>query len=311
MLMGWHSVGTFIPSFFGKNTTLFIARCTSCKYMDEESPVKAGSGNVSSSLPGQRMPVIFIGHGSPENALGTNEFNTNWKRLGSSIPRPRLILCISAHWVIQEGTAVTAMKRPKTIHDFYGFPPELYALHYDAPGSAEGAELIRKIVKSIPVNPDYEWGLDHGTWSVLLHMYPEADIPVIQLSLNYNHPLPLHFRIGEELSSLREEGVLIIGSGNLVHNLMMLQRNGEPYPWALDFDRTVKDRILKRDYGSLVSLSALGDVDLAHPSTEHYLPLLYVLGAAGTDTPHFFNETFFGRSVSMRSIVFNREPMGE
>ena len=142
------------------------------------------------------MPVVFIGHGSPENALGTNEYNTSWKQLGAALPRPRLILCISAHWVIHEGTAVTSMSRPRTIHDFSGFPPELYALHYDAPGSPEGAELVRRVVRSVPVHPDSEWGLDHGTWSVLRHMYPEADIPVVQLSLNYNHPFPLHFRIG-------------------------------------------------------------------------------------------------------------------
>jgi 4,5-DOPA dioxygenase extradiol len=276
--------------------------------MHAESPSKGGSGKVSSSVPGKSMPVIFIGHGSPENALGTNEFNTRWKQLGRSIPRPRLILCISAHWVIHEGTAVTAMKHPKTIHDFYGFPPELYALDYGAPGSPDGAELIRRVVGSVPVNSDFEWGLDHGTWSVLLHMYPEADIPVVQLSLNYNHPLPLHFRIGEELSVLREQGVLIIGSGNLVHNLMMLSMNGEPYPWALDFDRAVRDHITKRDFSALISLSSLRNANLAHPTTEHYLPLLYVLGAARTDIPHFFNESIFGGSVSMRCVVFGMEP---
>jgi 4,5-DOPA dioxygenase extradiol len=256
------------------------------------------------------MPVLFIGHGSPENALGTNEFNTSWKRLARSLLRPRLILCISAHWVIQEGTAVTAMDRPKTIHDFYGFPEELYALRYGAPGSPEGAELVRRTVRMVSVNADYEWGLDHGTWSVLLHMYPEADIPVVQLSLNYNHPLPLHFGIGEELRSLRDQGVLIIGSGNLVHNLMMLRMSGEPYPWALDFDRTVKERIVNRDYASLVAYSGLRNAAVAHPTSEHYLPLLYVLGAAGNDAPRFFNETIFAGSVSMRSVVFGMDLTG-
>jgi 4,5-DOPA dioxygenase extradiol len=271
--------------------------------MREESPVREKITPLSDG----RMPVLFIGHGSPENALGTNEYNARWKQLGRSLPRPRFIVCISAHWVIQEGTAVTAMSKPKTIHDFYGFPEELYALRYDAPGSPEGAALVQRVVRSVSVNPDYEWGLDHGTWSVLLHMFPEADIPVVQLSLNYNHPLPLHFTIGEELRELREQGVLIIGSGNLVHNLRMLGMGREAYPWAEDFDRTVKDRVMKRDYASLVSYRELKNAAVAHPTSEHYLPLLYVLGAAGSDTPRFFNETIFGGSVSMRSIVFGMD----
>lgn len=272
--------------------------------MHADGPAGAGTWKIPAPDPGKRMPVIFIGHGSPENALGPNEYNAGWKQLGRSLPKPRLILCISAHWVIQEGTAVTAMSRPKTIHDFYGFPRELYELHYDAPGSPEGAARVQRIVRSSAVNPDYEWGLDHGSWSVLLHMFPEADIPVVQLSLNYNHPNQLHFDIGMELEALRDEGVLIIGSGNLVHNLRMLRKGGVPYPWAVDFDRAARDLITGHDYPALVAWPGLKNAAIAHPTSEHYLPLLYVLGAAGNDTPRFFNETIFGASVSMRSIVF-------
>jgi len=250
------------------------------------------------------MPVIFAGHGSPENALGSNEYSLEWKKLGRELPRPSLILCISAHWVIHEGTAVTAMRTPRTIHDFYGFPDELYAVRYPASGSPEGAVLVRDAVRSTEVEGDYEWGLDHGTWSVLSHMYPEADIPVIQLSLNYHHPPGLHFRIGQDLRPLRHRGVLILGSGNLVHNLMMLRPGAGPYPWAEDFDLTVKMLVERGDYPALVSYPDLRNAGIAHPTPEHYLPLLYTLGAAGNDAPRFFSEKIFAGSVSMRGIVF-------
>ena len=253
------------------------------------------------------MPVIFVGHGSPENALGTNEYNAEWKKLGREMPRPSIILCISAHWVIHEGTAVTAMSRPRTIHDFYGFPDELYAIEYNAPGSAEGAMLVQEAIRSTPVETDFEWGLDHGTWSVLRHMYPEADIPVIQLSLNYHHPQELHFRSGQELRKLRNRGVLIVSSGNLVHNLMMLRTGADAYPWAAEFDLTVKKLVEKREYAALVSYTTLKNAHLAHPSAEHYLPLLYTLGAAGSDTPRFFSEKIFAGSVSMRGIIFGHD----
>jgi 4,5-DOPA dioxygenase extradiol len=167
------------------------------------------------------MPVVFIRHGSPENALENNPFSVSWKHLGMMIPKPSLILSISAHWVIQEGTAVTATDHPRTIHDIFGFPSELYRIEYSAPGLSEGARLVQSLMRSSSIALDYEWGLEHGTWSVLRHMYPTADIPVIQLSLNYNQPLSLLFRTGKELSPLRDRGVLILGSGNLVHNLIM------------------------------------------------------------------------------------------
>ncbi|MGA2913776.1 MAG: 4,5-DOPA dioxygenase extradiol [Methanoregula sp.] len=251
-----------------------------------------------------RMPVAFIGHGSPENALGNNPFSNTWKRLGEMIPKPALILSISAHWVTQEGIAVTAIEHPRTIHDFYGFPDELYRIEYPAPGSLEGAKLVQNLVRSSSIGLDYEWGLDHGTWSVLRHMYPDADIPVIQLSLNYNQPLSLLYRIGKELNLLRTRGVLILGSGNLVHNLMMLNMHAKPYPWAVEFDDIVKTNLETKDYDSLINYTKYHISSLAHPTSEHYLPLICVIGAAGGDRPQFFNETIFGGSVSMRSVVF-------
>jgi 4,5-DOPA dioxygenase extradiol len=249
------------------------------------------------------MPVVFIGHGSPENALGNTPFSIPWQNLGKVLPRPVFILSISAHWVIQEGMAVTAASHPRTIHDFYGFPPELYRIEYPAPGSPEGAKLVQKLVSN-SIALDYEWGLDHGTWSVLRHMYPAADIPVIQLSLNYNLPLPLLFRTGERLRPLREQGVLILGSGNLVHNLMMLDMHAEPYPWAVEFDAIVKNNLVTGDYESLIDYTRYHISSLAHPTSEHYLPLLCATGAAGDDRPRFFNETMFGGSVSMRCVIF-------
>jgi 4,5-DOPA dioxygenase extradiol len=250
------------------------------------------------------MPVLFVGHGSPENALGLNGYNRNWKRLGELIPKPALILCISAHWVIDKGTAVTAMAKPRTIHDFYGFPPELYRIQYPAPGSPEGAAIVRSVIVSGSVFFDNEWGLDHGTWSVLRHMYPEADVPVIQLSLNYGHPAALHYQRGEELAPLRDRGVLIIGSGNCVHNLMMLRSDGKTWPWATQFDAFVRDRIAAGDRESLVRYESYANARSAHPSSEHYLPLLYALGASENDSAQFFNEGMFAGSVSMRSVIF-------
>jgi 4,5-DOPA dioxygenase extradiol len=251
-----------------------------------------------------RMPVVFIGHGSPENALGNNLFNAAWKQLAKSIPKPVLIISISAHWVIQEGTAVTATGHPRAIHDFYGFPEELYRIEYPAPGSPEGAKMIQSLVKSINIDLDYEWGLDHGSWTVLRHMYPEADIPVLQISLNYNQPVSSLFTIGKELSPLRDRGVLILGSGNLVHNLMKFSMRANPYPWAVEFDEIVKNKLLIRDYDSLIGYTRFPVSSKAHPTSEHFLPLLCVIGAAGNDQPSFFNETIFAGSVSMRCVVF-------
>ena len=253
---------------------------------------------------GTRMPVLFVGHGSPENALGPNEYNRNWKKLGEILPKPALILSVSAHWVVENGTGVTAMARPGTIHDFYGFPPELYRIQYPAPGSPEGASMVGSAIGPGAVYPDNEWGLDHGTWSVLRHMYPDADVPVVQLSLNYGHPASLHHKRGRKLARLRDRGVLIIGSGNCVHNLMMLRSDNKTWPWAIQFDTFVRDRILAGDHESLVRYESFANARSAHPSSEHYLPLLYALGASGNDPMQFFNEGIFAGSVSMRSVLF-------
>jgi 4,5-DOPA dioxygenase extradiol len=253
--------------------------------------------------PNQKMPVLFIGHGSPMNAVEQNMFVEGWKRIAKTLPKPKAVLCVSAHWVT-EGTGVTAMPKPKTIHDFYGFPEELYQIRYPAKGSMELAKRVQKLIQSVPVDLDLEWGLDHGTWVPLKILFPKADVPVVQLSLNANLSPKQHYAIGKELTPLREEGVLILGSGNCVHNLMRMDWDGEPFKWALDFDRFVKDSLSTRNDKALVDYESRADAKLAHPSNEHYLPLLYAIGAAGTDKPRFFNESIFAASLSMRCAAF-------
>ena len=257
-------------------------------------------GNVRET---DTMPVLFIGHGSPENAIENNEFTRNWKKIASTIPRPEAILCISAHW-LREGSAITGMEKPRTIHDFYGFPEKLYRVKYDVKGSPEYAKRIKQLVKSVRVELDYEWGLDHGTWSVLVNMYPEADIPVLQLSLDYYLPLEKQFQIGRELMSLRSEGVLVIGSGNIVHNLMAVNFQAKPYDWAVDFDNFVKHSLETRDDDALINYARQKSASLAHPTNDHYLPLLYVIGASETEKPQFLNEGVFAGSVGMRCAIF-------
>lgn len=254
-------------------------------------------------MPEHLMPVLFIGHGSPLNALEENEFTSVWKKIGNVIPQPKLILCISAHW-LQEGTAVTAMAKPKTIHDFYGFPRELYSLQYPATGSPEQALLIQRLVKSVPVELDQEWGLDHGSWSVLKHLYPKATIPVVQLSLDYQLSLEKAVEVGKELSILRQKGVLIIGSGNLVHNLMVMNPRAKPFDWATEFDQMVKESLERKKYDCLINYTKHSSSRMAHPTNDHYLPLLYTLGAAADDTLQFFNEKIVYGSISMRGIIF-------
>jgi 4,5-DOPA dioxygenase extradiol len=254
----------------------------------------------------ESMPVLFIGHGSPENAIEDNEYGRNWSKVGSVIPTPKAILCISAHW-LTEGTGVTAMSAPKTIHDFYGFPEELYKVRYKAKGSPILAKKVKELVKTTPVELDKEWGLDHGAWSFLVKMYPEADIPVIQLSIDMSLSYEKHYKIGKELAKLRNEGVLIIGSGNIVHNLMMIRMDADPYDWAVDFDRFVKLSLDKNDHDALINFSSVSSSAMAHPTTDHYIPLLYAAGAAGKDMPQYFNDSFFAGSLSMRSVYFGKE----
>ncbi|MFH2039892.1 MAG: 4,5-DOPA dioxygenase extradiol [Chloroflexota bacterium] len=250
-----------------------------------------------------RMPVLFVGHGSPMNAIEDNEFSQAWTRMGGNLVTPRAILCISAHWETV-GTEVTAMLQPKTIHDFYGFPPELFAMQYPAPGSPELADEIRSLVKSVVIQPVQKWGLDHGTWSVLTRMFPRANIPVLQLSLDRAQPPQYHYDLGQELKPLREKGMLIIGSGNLVHNLGLVIREEMALDWAQDYDSKVKDWILHDNHTPIIHYEDHGKpAQLAVNSAEHYEPLLYVLGLKEADEEVlFFTEKIVMGSISMRSV---------
>jgi len=252
------------------------------------------------------MPALFIGHGNPMNAILDTPYSAAWQGMVSSVPKPKAILCISAHWET-EGSFVTAMEHPKTIHDFYGFPDELYQVQYPAPGSLELAERVRAVVKSTAVRLDdgYSWGLDHGAWSVLRCMYPQADIPVVQLSLDRSQHPRFHYELGRELQPLRGEGVLIVGSGNIVHNLRLLQWNAtEPYPWAAEFDRLAAELILAGEHDRLVAYPGLGEsARLSIPTNEHYLPLLYILALQQPgEAVSFFAEGLPLGSISMRSV---------
>jgi 4,5-DOPA dioxygenase extradiol len=234
-----------------------------------------------------RMPVVFIGHGSPMNTLADNRYTRVWRMLGASLPRPRAVLAVSAHWYVG-GTAITAMARPKTIHDFYGFPPELFAYQYPAPGDPALAAQVRTLLAGIDVELDQSWGLDHGTWSVLAHVYPGADIPVVQLSMDGTKPAAFHFETGRRLGVLRDQGVLILASGNVVHNLSLMKwrEDAAAYEWATAFNDTVRERLLERDHESVVNPMKSGEAArLSIPTPEHYLPLIYALGAAGADDP--------------------------
>jgi 4,5-DOPA dioxygenase extradiol len=255
----------------------------------------------------QRMPVLFIGHGSPMNAIENNDFTKEWINIAREIPRPEAILCISAHWYVPS-TMVTAMKQPRTIHDFWGFPPELYELQYPAPGSFDLASTVVNSLKDYTIGLDQSWGLDHGTWSVLKKMYPDADIPTIQLSIDYSKPPQFHYDLGLKLAFLRSRGVLIIGSGNMVHNLGMLnpQLNDLPYGWAEEFERETIKSLTAGDDTALVNYRDMGRVaELAHPYIDHYLPLLYAKGAAGKEKEmHVSNQQFVYGSVSMTCLRF-------
>lgn len=257
---------------------------------------------------GEKMPVIFLGHGSPMNALADNTWTRALQKLGKTLPRPRALLVISAHWMTR-GIWVTHMQNPRTIHDFYGFPKELFEIQYPAPGSPELAETVQGLVADPEISPDdSEWGLDHGTWSVLKHVFPEAQIPVVQLSLDIAKPPEFHYQLGQKLQALREQGVLILGSGNIVHNLRRLDWSPQaaPMAWAVEFDQWVKGRAEARDFNSLViDYSKTEAGRLSVPTPDHYFPLLYILGAAQPqDELHFdVNEIQHG-SIAMRSFRF-------
>ena len=255
-----------------------------------------------------RMPVLFVGHGSPMNAISENEFVQNWRSLGKSLPKPKAILCISAHWETR-GTFVTAMPKPQTIHDFGGFPKALFDVQYPAPGSPEFAHETKRIVSKTEVGLDEKWGLDHGAWSVIKNIYPLADVPVFEMSLDYYQSTQFHYDLAKELFSLREKGVLIIGSGNIVHNLRMVawDKIDEPeygFDWALQANDTIKRLILANKHKELINFSALGkEVQLAIPTPEHYLPLIYALALKEeNESLSFFNDKAVMGSLTMTSV---------
>lgn len=255
-----------------------------------------------------RQPVLFIGHGSPMNAIEDNDYTRTVAALGKRLPRPEAVLCVSAHW-LTEGTRVTGMAKPRTIHDFGGFPEALYQVSYPAPGSPALAALVRETVGGGEVSIDEgEWGLDHGAWSVLRHLYPKADVPVVQLGIDVGATARRHLNIGEKLRPLRDKGILILGSGNIVHNLRRISfdEGAEPASWAVEFDAWVKDRLEKRDFAALSGdLDAAPSGRLAVPTPDHYDPLLYVLGAADErDAMRFEFEGIQNGSISMRSVSF-------
>lgn len=252
-----------------------------------------------------RMPALFIGHGNPMNAIEDNVYSRSWQELGRSLPRPSAILCISAHWLTMGQTKVAVTPRPETIHDFGGFPKALFDQQYPAPGAPDIARQTIELVQQTHVQEDDEWGLDHGAWSVLIRMFPGAEIPVFQLSIDYRQPAQYHYELARELKSLREKGVLIIGSGNLVHNLRTLNFDNQPYDWALEFDRKMAAWLKDGDDAQAIAYHQLGKTaELAHPTVDHLLPLFYTLGVADKkDERHFFNEQIDLGSISMRSMT--------
>jgi 4,5-DOPA dioxygenase extradiol len=256
----------------------------------------------------KKMPVLFIGHGSPMNAIAKNDFTETLANLARKIPTPKAILCVSAHWM-SEGTWITHMKNPKTIHDFYGFPQALFDVQYPAPGSPEIADEIRQSIQGQKIHADDEmWGIDHGTWSVLRHMYPAAQIPLMQLSVYMEQPGSYHYNLGQELHRLRSQGILILGSGNIVHNLRKInwETYSTPHDWAIEFDEWAKKKIEQREFAALVedALSTPAG-KLSIPTPDHYYPLLYTLGASDKqDEIKFEYEGIHNASISMRCISF-------
>jgi 4,5-DOPA dioxygenase extradiol len=252
------------------------------------------------------MPAVFFGHGNPMNALQRNAWTSAWVAMGAALPRPKAVLCVSAHWYVP-ATAVTALPNPRTIHDFGGFPPALHAVQYPAPGSPELAARVAQLLAPVDVVMDRSWGLDHGTWSVLVHVYRDAGVPVVQLSIDESKPARWHFELARKLAPLRDEGVLIMGSGNLVHNLHTYawgNQSVEPYDWALRFETLARQALGAREFTTLVDYESLGrDAMLAAPTPDHYLPLIYVLAQHQPGEPLSFPvEGFDGGSISMLAV---------
>ncbi len=273
----------------------------------KDSGLKKVLDSLSAS---NQMPVLFIGHGNPMNAIEDNEFSRNWTAVGMALPTPEAILCVSAHWETW-GTAVTAMDQPRTIHDFGGFPEELFAARYPAPGSPALARRINELITSVDIGLNQDWGFDHGCWSVLKQMFPKADIPVVQFSLDYTQPAQYHYALGKELASLRKEGILILGSGNIVHNLRLITLvNGDfnkpfGFDWALEASHLLKKLILQDQHEDLSAYQSLSEeVLLAVPTPEHFLPLLYSLAVKQPgDEIALFNDEALAGSITMTSLV--------
>jgi 4,5-DOPA dioxygenase extradiol len=257
------------------------------------------------------MPAIFFGHGNPMNAIQTNRWTEGWASIGRAlisgpIPRPRAVVCVSAHWYLP-ATLVTAMPQPRTIHDFGGFPRPLYEVRYPAPGDPGLFARIRTLLAPIDVEADTQWGLDHGTWSVLVHVFPDADVPIVQLSIDETQPASFHYELGQRLAPLRDEGVLVIGSGNLVHNLHTYawgKHDPEPFDWAVRFEELARAQIQRREHLPLIHYENLGrDAQLSAPTPDHYLPLLYILGMQHEDDVVSFPvEGIDGGSISMLTV---------
>lgn len=254
------------------------------------------------------MPLLFVGHGNPMNAIEENQFVNEWRRIAANIPQPNAILCVSAHWETK-GSYVTAMPKPRTIHDFGGFPDELFQVQYSAPGDIEMAKTIIETVPDSLIKPDVSWGLDHGCWSVLKQMYPAADIPVLQLSIDYTKPLEYHTQLAAQLGELRKKGVLIMGSGNMVHNLGMIDwRNPDKgFDWAIEANEGFKKAILEEDFVTLHAIQTKNRAfALSVPTLEHFIPLLYSMGLKQKkESIHFFNDTMVMGSLSMTSLIIN------
>ena len=256
-----------------------------------------------------KMPVLFVGHGSPMNAIEENEFTLYWKKLAAEIEKPKAVLCISAHWLTR-GTFVTAMNHPKTIHDFGGFPQALFDVNYPAPGDTALAEETAKLITSTSVGLDHEWGLDHGTWSIVKNMYPNAEIPVLQLSIDYSQPAQYHYDLAKQLGALRKKGVLIIGSGNMVHNLGMVAwdklNESFGFDWAIEMNSIFKKKIEENDHTALIQYEKLRSAaKLAVPTPDHYYPLIYTLGLKEEkDSISFFNDKPVAGSLTMTSVKF-------
>ncbi|RZL49432.1 MAG: 4,5-DOPA dioxygenase extradiol [Pedobacter sp.] len=271
--------------------------------MNTLSQFKDFTSNLSHS---DLMPVLFMGHGSPMNGIEVNEFSAKWNEIAQKILVPQAVLVISAHW-FTKGTKITAMDLPPTIHDFGGFPQTLFDVQYPAPGNPILAQETAELVKSTSIILDHDWGLDHGAWSVIKHMYPEANIPVLQLSIDYTKGPQYHYDLAKELSALRKKGVLILGSGNMVHNLRMMNWemiNGGGYDWALEANHKFKNAISNKNHQSLIDYQTMGsDVMLGIPTPEHYLPLMYTLGLQNdNEEATFFNDKAVGGSLTMTSV---------